>query len=148
MPIKADLEGNLTKDPEGRTVKVDGEPRKIVEIRVFSDVNRLVGDRYEQDADKSGGVDVTIWREGLGDAVLAHFRKGARVWVTGDLHLHRYKDRESGEPRAALRMTADNVALLPYRIDRIAFAPRRGAAEDADQVDQAQSQTDAGGGEP
>ena len=116
MPIKADLEGNLTKDPEGRTVKVDGEPRKIVEIRVFSDVNRLVGDRYEQDADKSGGVDVTIWREGLGDAVLAHFRKGARVWVTGDLHLHRYKDRESGEPRAALRMTADNVALLPYRM--------------------------------
>ena len=60
MSIKADIEGNLTKDPEGRTVKVDGEARKIVEIRVFSDVHRLVGERYEQDDDKSGGVDVTL----------------------------------------------------------------------------------------
>ena len=46
--------------------------------------------------------------------------------LTGDLRLHRYKDRETGEPWAALRMTADNVALLPYRIERIALAPRRG----------------------
>lgn len=138
MSIKADIEGNLTKDPEGRTVKVDGEPRQIVEIRVFSDVNRLVGDRYEQDEDKSGGVDVTIWRESLGEAVLTHFRKGARVLVSGDLHLHRYRDRESGEPRAGLRLTADNVALVPFRIESIIFAPKRGAPEepaDADQAD-------------
>lgn len=132
MAIKADVEGNLTKNPEARTVTVEGQPRQIVEIRVFSDVNRLVGDRYEQDEDKSGGVDVTIWRESLGEAVLAHFRKGARVLVTGDLHLHRYKDRESGEPRAALRMAADNVALVPFRIERITFAAKRGAPDDVD----------------
>jgi single-stranded DNA-binding protein len=72
--------------------------------------------------------------------VLAHFRKGVRVWVTGDLHLHRYKDRETGEPRAALRMTADNVALLPYRIERIAFTARRGAADDGEAADQADNQ--------
>ena len=141
MAIKAEVEGNLTKDPEGRTVKVDGEPRQIVEIRVFADVNHLVGERFEQDEEKSSGVDVTIWREGLGEAVLAHFRKGARVLVTGDLHLHRYKDRESGEPRSGLRMTADSVGLVPFRIESITFAARRGAPGDADGTGQAGTTT-------
>ena len=44
MGIRAQVEGNLTKNPEGRTVVVQGEPRSIVELRVFSDVRRRVGD--------------------------------------------------------------------------------------------------------
>ena len=124
MGIFAIVEGNLTKNPEGRQVIVSGEPRSIVELRVFADVNRKVGDRCEQDDERSKGVDVTIWSEALGKAVLQHFRKGARVKVEGDLHLNEYDDAD-GVHHAGLRLTAESVALLPYRIETLVFAPSR-----------------------
>ncbi len=124
MGIFAIVEGNLTKNPEGRQVIVSGEPRSIVELRVFADVNRKVGDRWEQDDERSKGVDVTIWSEALGKAVLQHFRKGARVKVEGDLHLNEYDDAD-GVHHAGLRLTAESVALLPYRIESLVFAASR-----------------------
>lgn len=124
MGIWATVEGNLTKNPEGRQVIAGGEPRNIVELRVFADVNRRVGDRWEQDDDRSTAVDVTIWAEGLGKAVLQHFRKGARVKVEGELFLNEYTDAD-GAHHAGLRLTAESVALLPYRIETLVFAPSR-----------------------
>lgn len=124
MGIKARVEGNLTKNPEGRTVVVAGEPRAIVEIRVFADVRRQSSDGWVQDDEKSCGVDVTIWNERLGEQVLEHFRRGARVVVEGDLHLNEYTDGE-GQHHAGLRMTGDSVSLLPWRVESITFAPKR-----------------------
>ncbi len=124
MGIWAIVEGNLTKNPEGRQVIANGEPRNIVELRVFADVNRKVGDRWEQDEERSKAVDVTIWTEGLGKAVLQHFRKGARVKVEGELHLNEYNDND-GLHHAGLRLTAESVALLPYRIETLVFAQSR-----------------------
>jgi single-stranded DNA-binding protein len=124
MGIKARVEGNLTKNPEGRVVIVDGEQRSIVEIRVFADVRRKAGDAWVQDDEKSTGVDVTIWGEKLGEQVLLHFRKGARVVVDGDLHLNEYDDAE-GNHHAGLRLAAESVALLPWRIEKVVFAPKR-----------------------
>jgi single-strand DNA-binding protein len=124
MGIWARVEGNLTKNPEGRIVKVDGENRQIVEIRVFADVSRLVGDQWEQDDTKSTGVDVTIWQEKLGQAVLDLYKRGARVVVEGNLHLNEYTDAE-GVHHAGLRISADSVALLPYRVEAITFAAKR-----------------------
>ncbi len=124
MGIKARVEGNLTKNPEGRKVVVGGETRSIVEIRVFADVRRQSEDGWVQDDDKSCGVDVTIWNERLGEQVLAHFRKGARVVVEGDMHLNEYTDTD-GAHHAGLRMTGESVALLPWRVESITFAPKR-----------------------
>lgn len=124
MGIRAVIEGNLTKNPEGRAVIVSGEPRQLVEVRVFADVNRRVGDRWEQDDERSCAVDVTIWGEALGKGVLQHFRKGARVRVEGDLHLNEYTDGE-GAHHAGLRLTAESVSLLPYRLESVAFVPSR-----------------------
>jgi len=78
MGIRAQVEGNLTKNPEGRTVVVQGEPRPIVELRVFSDVRRRVGDEWEQDDEKSTAVDVTVWNEALGEQLLRETVPGVR----------------------------------------------------------------------
>ncbi len=110
MGIFAIVEGNLTKNPEGRQVIVSGEPRSIVELRVFADVNRKVGDRWEQDDERSKGVDVTIWSEALGKAVLQHYRKGARVKVEGDLHLNEYDDAD-GVHHAGLPSSTPNCSF-------------------------------------
>lgn len=124
MGIRAQVEGNLTKNPEGRTVVVQGEPRPIVELRVFSDVRRRVGDEWEQDDEKSTAVDVTVWNEALGEQLLKLLRKGTRVLVEGDLHLNEYTDSE-GTHHAGLRLSAERVTLLPWRIDQITFTPKR-----------------------
>ena len=126
MSIQAVVRGNLTKDPEAREVKVDGQPRRLVEIRVFSDEYRQQGDDLVQDDEKCSAVDVTIWNERLGDQVMNLLKKGVRVEVSGNMHLHRYKDRETQEPRAQLRVTADTITLaLSSRIEHISFAPSR-----------------------
>lgn len=130
MGIQATVEGNLTRDPEMRYVNVGGEQKPIVEIRVFADVSRQVDGQWAQDDEKSTGVDVTIWGEALGKGVLRNFRKGARVLVTGPLHLNQYEDKE-GINRATLRMSADNVALLPYRVESVVFAARRRQDDEA-----------------
>ncbi|CAD5366564.1 Single-stranded DNA-binding protein [Rubrivivax sp. A210] len=131
MGIWAKVTGNLTKNPEGRTVVANGEPRALVELRVFADVNRKVGDRWEQDDERSTAVDVTIWSESLGAVVLQHFRKGARVVVEGEMHLNEYEDSDNVH-HAGLRLTAESVALVPYRIDSLVFTPSRREREAAD----------------
>jgi single-stranded DNA-binding protein len=125
MGIWARVEGNLTNNPESKFVMVDGDNRPIVEICVFQDVSKMVNDDWVQDEEKSGPVYITIWKEKLGQGVLEHFKTGARVVAEGDLHMHRYTDKE-GVQQASLRMSSvDSVALLPYRIDQIKFAPKR-----------------------
>ena len=136
MSIQAIVRGNLTKDPVVREVKVDGETRRLVDIRVFSDEYRREGEALVQDDDRCTGIDATIWTDRLGDQVMAQLRRGARVEVSGGMHLHRYKDRESGEPRAGLQMNADSVTLVLSRVEAISFAPTRReraeAGEDGD----------------
>jgi single-stranded DNA-binding protein len=129
VSIQAIVRGNLTKDPEAREVKVGGEIRRIVEVRIFSDEYRREGDQLVQDDDRCAGVDVTVWAERLGDQVMAHLRKGCRVEASGAMHLHRYKDRETGEPRAGLQMSADSLTLVLARIESISFAPSRRAQD-------------------
>lgn len=125
MAIWAIVEGNLAKNPERKTVKVDGEDRELVNLLVFSDVGRKVDGQWVQNEDKSGLLEATIWTEKLGEVVFTHLRKGARVQVQGDLHLQRYVD-SAGKPEAILRMNADDVTLKLFRIESIAFkAPQR-----------------------
>jgi single-stranded DNA-binding protein len=125
MSIQAIVRGNLTKDPEAREIKVGGEVRRVVDIRIFSDEYRREGDQLVQDDDRCVGVDVTIWAERLGEQAITHLRKGCRVEASGAMHLHRYKDRETGEQRASLQMNADIVTLVLSRIDSIVFSTSR-----------------------
>lgn len=129
MSIQATVVGNLTGDPKKKTVRVGGEERTIVELRVFSDVYKEVDDKLVQDDDKCIGVDVTIWNERLAERVFQHLRKGSRVRVSGDMILNRYEDQESNELRAGLRMTAETCDLVLARVESIAFTPSRAQRE-------------------
>lgn len=134
MGIYAEVIGNLTSDPSSKTITVKGESRTITEIRIFADVYRRDGDNLVQDDDKSTGVNVTIWNERQAGAVVEHLRKGARVRAEGDLFLEQWRDRESGAPRAGLRMDAESVTLVLTRVEKIEFRAKasREQAEPAD----------------
>lgn len=129
MTIEATVRGNLTKDPEQRTVLVDGEQRTLVDCRVFSDEYKRAGDDLVQDDDRCTGVDVTIWSEHLGQQAMKLLRKGMRVEVRGDMSLHRYKDRETGEPRSGLQMNANSLTLALNRVEGVEMQGRREVAE-------------------
>jgi single-stranded DNA-binding protein len=128
MGIHATVEGNLLKNPVMRSITVAGAPRNVVDLAIFADVNRRVGESWEQDDDKSGPVYVTIWQERLGDDVMRTFRTGARVVAEGDMHLHTYTDKD-GDPQSSLNLSADWVAVMPYRIETITYARRSGSNE-------------------
>ena len=134
MAIWGIVEGNLAKQPEMKTVKVDGQPKQIVELSLFSDVRRKSGDEWVQDDEKSGYVEATIWQEKLGEAVFKHLTKGARVEVKGDIHLHRYTN-SAGQQDSIQRISADSVTLALYRIENITFKPSRRAQQQAEPAD-------------
>lgn len=126
MGMFTEVKGNLLQNPEQRTVKVKGEDRRITELRVFADYYRPDGGgELVQDDEKSIAVEVTIWNEKLGAAVMDHFRKGARVVVSGDMHVQKYVKDE--EDRFSLRIDGETVALIPYRIEEVKFKAKRAA---------------------
>jgi single-strand DNA-binding protein len=123
--------GNLGDNPTLKELIVGGEPRKVCELRVFFDNYRLnEKDEYEQ----AGGfwLDVNTWREGLAENCVAHLRKGARVTVSGRLDMQNWTDKESGEPRSAFRLIAEEITLGLGRIEAVRFRPKRASEpEDA-----------------
>jgi len=125
MGMSTEVVGNLLQNPEQRVVRVKGEDRKITEVRVFADYykNDAKGELI-QDDDKCVAVEVTIWNEKLGNAVMDHFRKGARVIVTGDQYIQQYVDKDD-KARFSVRVDAEMVALVPYRIEEIRFKAKR-----------------------
>ncbi len=132
MGMSTEVVGNLLQNPEQRVVRVKGEERKITEIRGFADYYKKdAKGELIQDDDKCVAVEVTIWNEKLGNAVMDHFRKGARVIVTGDQYIDPYVDKDE-KPRFSVRVDAEMVALVPYRIEEIRFKAKR--QEPADQA--------------
>jgi single-strand DNA-binding protein len=133
MGIYADVTGNLLSHPEQRKVTVRGEDRTITEIRVMADYYKRDADgNLIQDDEKTVPVNITIWHERLGKEVMKHFRTGARVIASGDLTQEEFKSRETGETRHTLHLSAESVALVPYRIDKIEFTSRNRETPDSD----------------
>jgi single-stranded DNA-binding protein len=131
MSIYAEVRGNLTANPVGKTIKVGDEPRNIVEFRVFSDEYKRVGDDLVQDDSKCIGIDVTVWNERLGKQVLKLLKKGARVEVKGDFFPNRYEDRENNEKRTNFQMNAESVTLALNRVENVEFAQSKREREEA-----------------
>lgn len=119
--------GNLGDSPTLKTVQVNGEDRKVAELRVFFDNYRPDG---QGGVEQTGGhwLDVSIW-DYKAEQVARLLRKGARVYVIGRLELDTWADRETGEPREKLRLVADDVLLSLTRVKGVEFEARRGEDE-------------------
>lgn len=125
MGIRSDVIGNLLTNPEQRPVDTKNGTVRVTELRVMADAYKREGDKLVQDDERSEPVQITIWNEKLGDEIARHFRKGCRIVAIGDQHIHRWTDKESQEPRYQVQLNADVVALVPYRIDSIAFREKQ-----------------------
>ncbi|MES2353107.1 MAG: single-stranded DNA-binding protein [Pseudomonadota bacterium] len=120
--------GNLAENPAIKTVTVDGEERKLAEMRIFFDRLRQDGDGGL--ADKGGfWLDVTAWGNDLAERCGKLLRKGARLHVVGELQQQKWTSKESGEEKNAMQLNASEVYLGLSRVESVTYKERKTAAE-------------------
>ena len=96
--------GNLTKDPELRTT-----PSGVNVCDFTVAVNRRQR-REAQGQPEADFFHVTVWR-GLGESCAKYLTKGRKVCCVGAVSVRIYQT-QSGETRASLELTADDVEFL------------------------------------
>ena len=102
---KLTIIGNLTRDPELRTV---GSGISVCDFTVA--VNRRRTGEGQQEADF---FRVTAWRQ-LGENCAKYLAKGRKVCVVGPVSVRTYQTQQ-GETRAQLEIPADDIAFLSPR---------------------------------
>lgn len=103
--------GNLTRDPELRSVNTANGPVSVCDFTVA--VNRRnSGSSGQNDADF---FRVTAWR-GLGENCKKFLTKGRKVAVEGPVSCRTYTGND-GVTRASLEVNADEVEFLSPRPD-------------------------------
>lgn len=102
--------GNLTRDPELRTVNGQDGPASVCDFTVA--VNRRGGNNGQNEADY---FRVTAWR-GLADNCKKYLAKGRKVSVVGPVSCRTYTGND-GVTRASLEVKADEVEFLTPRQD-------------------------------
>ena len=99
--------GNLTRDPELRTVNGQDGPVNVCDFTVA--VNRKNG-RNANGQQEADFFKVTAWR-GLADVCAQYLAKGRKVSVIGPVTASAYIGND-GQARASLEIKADDVEFL------------------------------------
>lgn len=94
------LMGRLTRDPEER---VTPSGKKVVSFSIAVD-------RYGSD-DQADFINITAW-EKLAELVVQYLHKGSRVLVQGRLRQESWEDKETGQKRSRIDVTASDVTFL------------------------------------
>lgn len=122
--------GNIGQAPTLRTVKVNGEDRSVVDLRVYFDRRIPMKDgSYEDD----GGfwLTVSVWGS-RADNAFKLFSKGMRIEVIGALRLETWEN--DNEVRTEFRLTADKITIDPICLDSVTLRKRSGTADDSDVI--------------
>ncbi len=107
------LIGNLTRDPELRSVNTVNGPTSVCDFTIA--VNRR-NMRNQQNNGQQGDADffrITAWRA-LGENCAKYLAKGRKVFVTGPLSARTYQAND-GSTRVSLEVTAEDVEFLSAR---------------------------------
>jgi len=111
------LIGNLTRDPELRSVNTMNGPVSVCDFTIA--VNRR-GNRNQQQQQGGQGGDadffrITAWRQ-LGEICSKYLAKGRKVFVSGAVSARTYQAND-GSTRVSLEVTADDVEFLTSRAE-------------------------------
>lgn len=107
------LIGNLTRDPELRSVNTANGPVSVCDFTIA--VNRR-GMRNQQNNGQQGDADffrITTWRV-QAENCAKYLAKGRKVFVSGPLSARTYQAND-GSTRVSLEVTADEVEFLSAR---------------------------------
>ena len=100
------LIGNLTRDPEIRTVSSGSQ---VCEISLA--LNRTWSDANGQKQEEVTFIDINFWGKN-GENAAKYLSKGSAVYVEGRLQLSSWKDKETGQDRSRLRIVGERIQFL------------------------------------
>ena len=100
---KAFLIGNLTRDPELRTL-----PSGVSVCTFTIAINRKFGN--QQGVREADFLNIVAWRQ-LGETCARYLSKGRKVGVTGSIQTRSY-DAQDGSKRYVTEIVADDVEFL------------------------------------
>lgn len=106
---RADIVGNVTRDPEMRTTT---SGQKVVTIGVATN-ERWKDKASGEMKEKSEFHNVVIWGD-LAEEVTQHVRKGTRVFVSGRVQTRSW-ETQSGAKRTTTEIVAETVSMLGTR---------------------------------
>ncbi|MDB6078664.1 MAG: ssb [Akkermansiaceae bacterium] len=101
------LLGNLTRDPDVRYT-----PKGTAVGDLGLAVNRRIQDGRGNWTDEATFVDVTVWGATAENAQ-KFLTKGRSVLVEGRLSVESWTDKQSGQKRSRLKVTAETLQFLP-----------------------------------
>ena len=120
--------GNIGQAPTLRTVKVHGEDRSVVDLRVYFD-RRIPMKDGSYDDDGGFWLTVSVWGS-RADNAFKLFSKGMRIEVVGALRLETWEN--DNEVRTEFRLTADKISIDPICLDSVNLRKRTGTADEPD----------------
>ena len=120
--------GNIGQAPTLRTVKVHGEDRSVVDLRVYFD-RRIPMKDGSYDDDGGFWLTVSVWGS-RADNAFKLFSKGMRIEVIGALRLETWEN--DNEVRTEFRLTADKISIDPICLDSVILRKRTGTADEPD----------------
>lgn len=100
------ISGNLTRDPELRTV---GSGTTLCELRVAVNGREKSGEEW---VDRPNYFDVAVWGR-QGESAATYLEKGRAVAISGELRWREWK-AEDGSGRQAVSITAERVKFLSH----------------------------------
>jgi len=100
------LMGNLTRDPELRYT-----PGGTAVASFGLAVNRRYRTQSGEDREDTVFVDVTSFGR-QAEVISEYMAKGRPIFIDGRLHLDRWEDKQSGQPRSKLTVTIENFQFL------------------------------------
>lgn len=98
--------GNLGRDP---VFKSTGSGKSVAEFSIGANQGR--GENQE-----TVWVDVTCW-ERTADFARNYLHKGSRVFVEGRLRIDKWTDKQSGQARSKLAVTAERVQFAESKAE-------------------------------
>lgn len=115
------LIGNLTADPESRSMQSGGE---VVNFSVAT--NESWKDRDGNRQERAEYHRVVIWNEALGKVAKQYLRKGSKVYLEGQLQTRKWTDDRAGNDRSTTE-----VVLQRFRGELVLLDSRESGAKEA-----------------
>jgi single-strand DNA-binding protein len=114
---KVFLMGRLTSDPELRRTP---SGTAVTELRMAT--TRSWPGRDGERREETLFIDVTVW-DRQAENCCQYLRKGSSIHVEGSLRMDSWEDKNTGEKRSKIRVTADRVQFLDSRRTEGASGP-------------------------
>ena len=97
--------GNLTRDPETRIVRINGQDRPVCNFTVA--VNRF-------GRGEAAFVRVAVWGRSA-ENCQKYLAKGRKIFASGEPGVHAWNAKDGSGARGELELTADSVEFLTPR---------------------------------